>query len=372
MKKRQIIIVISGVAIFAASFLLSGLMTKEKAEKPDEVEMLTAVRSEQMQPKKLVRTIPITGRLIPKQSVMLYAEVGGKATFGSKPFKEGVRFNQGEVLLIINSDELQSSLAARRSNFQSLLASVIPDLKLDFSEAASEWENYLFQIDTDKRLPPLPAVEDKKLKLFLSGRGIFSDYYSLLEMETRLEKHTIKSPFIGSLTQVELDESSLVRVGQPLGRIISTGQYELEAGVSYTDVKYMQVGTEFEMEDVKTGEKYEGKVVRINDSVDPETQQVKVYAAVNDPEARSGIYLKGSIPAGEVESAISIPLEALVTENKVYFIEDSIASLKEVEVFYKDGEHALIGGIEKSVNVIIDAHNESLNGSKVAPVNLTE
>jgi len=372
MNKRKIIIVLAGVGILAASILLSGMLTKEGQEKPKEFEMLTPVQLKKMTPTTIVRTIPITGRLIPKQSVLLYAEVGGRAAFGSKPFKEGVSFNKGEILLSINSDELRSSLSAKRSNFQSLLASVIPDLKLDFVDAATEWEEYLFKIDTDQKLPPLPEVENKKLKLFLSGRKVFSEYYSVIEIETRFNKHTIRAPFRGSLTNVELDESSLVRTGQPLGTIISAGQYEIEAGVSYTEVDYMKVGTSFTMEDINTGKKYQAKVVRINDSVDPQTQQVKVYAAISDPEAKSGIYLQGKIPADEVENAISIPLEALVGENKVYFIKDSIATLQEVEVAYKNGEEAIVSGMKGSMDVVIDKHNEALNGSKVAPINLAE
>lgn len=372
MNKRQIIIILAGVGILAISILLSGSLTKEAKEKPKEFELLTAVKQKTLSPSVIVRTIPITGRLIPNQSVMLYAEVGGRAGFGSKPFKEGVSFNKGDVLLRINSDELQSNLSAKRSGFQSLLASVIPDLKLDFEKYAQEWEDYLFEIDTDKKLPPLPEVTDKKLKLFLSGRKVFSDYYTVSEMETRFEKHTIRAPFRGSLTSVELDESSLVRVGQPLGTIISSGQYEIEAGVSYTEIDYMKVGTTFTMTDINTGKEYEAQVVRVNDSVDPQTQQVKVYAAISDSEAKSGIYLQGKIPASEINDAIAIPLEALVGEDQVYFIQDSTATLTKVEVAYKNGEQAILSGISGSVNVVMDKHNEALNGSKVAPVNLAE
>ncbi len=372
MNKRQIFIILAGIGFLALCVVLSGALTKEREAKPEEFEMLTAVLQESKTPETLTRTIPITGRLIPKKSVMLYAEVGGRASFGAKEFKEGVRFNSGEVLVRINSDELESSLIAKRSNFQSLLASIIPDLKLDFEDSADRWEEYLFQITTDQKLPPLPEVNDKKLKLFLSGRKVFSDYYSVVEMETRYQKHTIRAPFKGSITNTELDEGSLVRVGQPLGTIISSGRYELEAGVSYTDISYLKVGTVFTMSDINTGKDYEAKVIRINDSVDPQTQQVKVYAAIDDPIAKSGIYLEGNIPAGEIENAISIPLEAIVEGNKLYFIKDSIAMLKEVEVAYKNGEAAFISGITNPVNVIIDKHNESLNGSKVAPINLGE
>lgn len=374
MNKRQIIISLAGVAflVCCVAWIRMGMFNAEKLGNINQYDVLTAVKSEKMTPETLVRTIKITGRLIPENTVMLYAEVGGRASFGKKDFKEGVVFNRGEVLVKINSDELESNLIAKRSNFQSLLASVIPDLKLDFEPYASEWEDYLFKIETDKKLPSLPEVSDNKLKLFLSGRRVFSDYYSVAEMETRLEKHTVTAPFDGSVTEANIDEGSLVRVGQPLGIIISRGRYEIEAGVSYTDARYLKVGTTFKMSDVNTDKEYEAKVVRINDSVDPQTQQVKIYAAIDDPEAKSGIYLEGKIPAGEIPHAIPIPLEALVGENRVYFIEDSVARLKEVEVAFKGGEKAIISGIMNPVEVVIDKHNESLNGSKVAPISLRE
>jgi len=372
MTKRQIIIVVAGFAILFGSFGLSGMMNKEKDEAPQEIEMLTAVQVQRLTPDTLLRTISLTGRLIPKQTVMLYAEVGGKASFSSKAFKEGVSFKKGETLLNINSDELKSSLISRRSNFQSLLASVIPDLKLDFKDAADEWEEYLFNLDTDSKLAPLPEVTDKKLKLFLSGRKVFSEYYGVSELETRFEKHTIRAPFSGSLTSTELDEGSLVRVNQPLGTFISSGSYETEAGVSYTEAEYLKVGTVFMMTDINTGKNYEARVARINSSVDPQTQQVKIYADVNDPSAISGIYLEGEVPTNEIPQAISIPLEALVGGDQAYFVKDSIAELRQVEVAFQDGERVILSGIKSTVEVVVDKHNESINGTKVAPVKLGE
>jgi len=372
MNKRQIIIILAGVGILAISIALSGMLTKERKQKPEKIALQTAVRSKRLSPQKVNREIPITGRLIPKQSVTLYAEVTGMAQFGSKAFKEGVFFKKGEVILAINSDELNSSLKARRSAFQSLLASVIPDLKLDFSDNATAWENYLYSIDIEKKLPPLPEIGDKKLKLFLSGRNIYAEFYSISELETRFDKHRIKAPFSGSLTGTELDEASLVRAGQPLGTFISAGHYELEAGVSYTDAEILQLGREFEMKDANTGNAYLAKVVRINDQVDPETQQVKIYANIDDPKARSGIYLEGMISSGEIENAIEIPISALVGENQIFTVEDSTARLKEVYVAFKNSEKAILTGIDGPLEVVIDKQNESLDGSKVAPVNTDE
>jgi multidrug efflux pump subunit AcrA (membrane-fusion protein) len=161
-------------------------------------------------------------------------------------------------------------------------------------------------------------------------------------------------------------------MGQPPGVFISAGHNEFEAGGSYTDAEILRLGRIFEMQDSNTGKQYKAKVVRINDQVDPATQQVKVYAGVDDPEARSGIYLEGRIPAGEIKNAVEIPISALVGENEIFTIVDSTAKLIEVEVAYKNSEKAIISGISESLEVVMDKHNESLDGSKVAPVNIEE
>jgi len=41
-------------------------------------------------------------------------------------------------------------------------------------------------------------------------------------------------------------------------------------------------------------------------------------------------------------------------------------------VAYKNGEEAIVSGMKGSMDVVIDKHNEALNGSKVAPINLAE
>jgi len=372
MTKRQVLIIAVGVVILAGSIGISRFLTKEKKVEEKKPENVTAVKTLEVNPGPVHREVTITGRLVPENSVMLYAEVGGKASRGKKPFKEGVRFNKGEVIVRINSEEIDSSVIASRSNFQSLLASVIPDLKLDFTEVANEWEDYLYKIEIEKPLPSLPDVDDKKLKLFLSGRQVFSNYYKIKEQETRLDKYIMKAPFTGSLVSANLDESTLVRVGQPLGEFISTGVYELEAGISYLDAEFLGVGTEFEMRDVNTGNIYRATVVRVNDRVDPSTQQVKVYARIQDSTAKSGIYLEGKIDAQEFENAVQIPVSSLINGKSVYVVEDSIANLRDVEVAYKNNEVAILSGLTGKSKIITGKHNESLNGLKVSEVNLAE
>ncbi len=366
MNKRKWILSGLGVLLLLLSFYLAANMDKEEAQRgtgPDEVAV--AVRAEEMHADTRARYLKITGRLIPQQRVKLFAEVGGVAEFGDKPFKPGTPFGKGDVLLRINADELRSNLAAARSELQSLLAGVVPDLSLDFPEQAQEWLDYLDALDVDKRLPALPEIDDRKLSLFLSGRGIFSNYYSIREAETRLEKHVLHAPFAGTLTAVEVDQGELVRVGQALGELISTGRYELEAGVAYRDVGSLSPGTFFALSDVNSGLEYEAKVLRINDAVDPLSQLVKVYAEVRDSRARSGIYLEGKVVAERYEDALRIPLSALVDERAIFVVHEDTARLMEVDILHKSAEYALVTAPNASQKVILDRHNPAFDGSAV-------
>jgi len=366
MNKRKVLISLAGAAILLLSFLASGLFKKEAPDRSSsKVDIATAVNAKEVTPGEVNRTVKITGRLLPENTVSLYAEVGGTAQFGNQPFKAGVRFNKGDVLLKINSDEIESGLAAARSSFQSRLAGIIPDLKLDFPDAAEDWEEYLYGMDIEKILPPLPDAGDRQVQLFLSGREIFTTYYNIKETETRLDKHIIRAPFAGTVTSTQIDASSLVRTGQPLGEFISTGLYELEAGVSYQDSDALRVGMKFEMSDVNTGKTYMADVVRINDAVDPLTQQVKIFASVKSPDAKSGIYLEGRIAAETFQNAISVPVEAIVDEQYVYMVRDSTAELQPVKILHKTSETAVIEGIGKPGRLITDKHNEAFAGTKV-------
>jgi multidrug efflux pump subunit AcrA (membrane-fusion protein) len=369
MNKRKFIITGAGVLILVLSFAISGRMKRADPPRPAGASMATAVNAIPVQPGAVMRKVPITGRLVPAQTVNIFAEVGGLATYGDKPFKPGTRFAKGEVMVRINSDEARTALYAARSAFQSALAGIVPDLKLDFADKAAEWESYLYQLRIEQNLPPLPETNDKKLNLFLSGRGIYTNYYSIREAETRYAKFTITAPFDGVLSTAQIDAASLVRTGQPLGEFISTGRFELEAGVSYTDAMAIKPGIAFEMNDVNTGREFNARVLRINEAVDPTTQQVRIYAEVTHPEARSGMYLEGAIGVQQYDNAVEIPVQALVESAKVYVVRDTAATLLPVQVQFKNSSIAIITGIDQPELLITDRHTEAFQGSKVDIVN---
>ena len=120
------------------------------------------------------------GKLQSSNRISIISEVQGiKKKHRNKNFKEGERFNRGETLIEINSDEFNSTVKQSRSELKNLIASVLPDIKIDYAENFNKWKNYFDNLSVEKPISKIPESASEKENLFLVGRGIESSYYKV-------------------------------------------------------------------------------------------------------------------------------------------------------------------------------------------------
>lgn len=370
MNKRKLIISGIGILILAAGIIgFKTLSEREQEAPPGNKNNGTVVKTSTIQNGNVQSKKNITGRLMAHEMVELYAEVGGNAFFGSKPFKTGTSFKKGQILLRIDDSEFESALISSKSQFLATLAQVMPDIKIDYEENFDEWQAYLNKFDIKKPIPDLPKVSESKLKLFLSGRGIYTSYYKLKESETRLSKFIIRAPFNGTLTEAFINEGTLVRVGQQLGEFMQTGTYDLEASVNHSTLKYLKTGMQLEFRESSSQEKYKGELSRINDKVDPNTQLVKIYFLLKNKNLRSGMYLNSDISITSYENAVRIPLSSLVEDSFVFLLKNGTANKQEITVLERGTEFVIAKGIPNNSKLIIDNKSSAFEGSDVLEMN---
>lgn len=378
MKKRQIfiiagILVLAG-GIFAAVQLASGGKKQKKQGQADTGGKAAAGKDSVIaQPVNAIAVenspvqtyVNLTGRLYPQDKIDIYAEVTGVLQGGGKPFKEGVYYRRGEILLNINSEEARQNLIAQKSGFLNTLSQVVPDLKLDYPEIFPRFKNYLLNLDMEKSLPPLPEVETAQQKLFLTGRQVYSQYYNIKQVETRLNKYQVRAPFAGVITEASINNGTLVRQGQKAGEFVNTGVYEMWAAVSLSEIGFLSVGDQVSLSPTNSSENYTGRIVRINEKVNQETQTVKVFIRVTGSGLRTGMYMDGKARARTFEGAVEVPSRALVDQNKVFIMEDSTARLQQVEVLKFSEDTAVVRGLRNGALVINESRNAAFEGSKV-------
>ncbi|MEQ8520714.1 MAG: hypothetical protein RIC15_01030, partial [Vicingaceae bacterium] len=224
MKKRQIIILGSLLTIITLIViaLSGGGKPAEKLEQ--QKKEVTYVRTEKVLNTNESYVIRSNGRVGSSRNVMLVAEVQGKLMPGQIALKPGTAFKQGQLICRINDTEMGLKLQARKSNYLTLIATAIPDIKIDYPASFRKWEAFFEGIEVTKDLPELPEISSVKEKTYVASRNILGEYYSIKADEEMLDKFNIVAPFDGSLVDVISEFGSVVNPGSQIARIIQTGK----------------------------------------------------------------------------------------------------------------------------------------------------
>lgn len=367
-KKRQILI-IAGLIIIVVAFVLAALFFNMEGKTETQQRMVEArpvVSVFRANPREITSYIGITGRVKPVKSVRLYSEVGGILQSSDKPFKTGVTFSKGELMAKIEDEEAFQNLKAQRSSFLSLLTNLVPGISIDYPEHYETWKKYLEDFQLNEPMAPLPEVNNEQFRLYLTGKNLYTQYNNIKRQETRFSKYNIYAPFDGTLTETRIEEGSLVRVGQNLGEFMQTGNLELEAGITGEDFHHVQLGKPVVLSEIDSEKSYQAKVTRVNEKVDPQTQTIKLFLAIQDDKnIRPGDYLKGQLEATTFEKAEKINNNLLVQNYHLFIVEDSTATLHSVEILNMSKDSAIVTGLEKGMIVVNEAKSPSFEGAKV-------
>ncbi|MEL7145320.1 MAG: HlyD family efflux transporter periplasmic adaptor subunit, partial [Bacteroidota bacterium] len=310
--------------------------------------------------------LPITGRVIPKYTTQLVAEVQGRILSSEKSFKAGTTFRKGEVLLQLDSREFALNLESQKSAFLNILTGLMPDLKSDYPENYQNWLNYVNNYKTGKPLPPLPQTASKPEKYFVTSRQVYTTYYNIKAQEDRLSKFTLVAPFSGSLSSTTIDTGGLVSPGQPLGTFISDGNYELETAVSIELGSTLKIGQQIEFESRALGQTFTATVSRINNIVDPTTQNIPVFLRIRDSRLRSGMYLEGKVVSTSFQNAINIPSSTVNRDNTVHILNNGIISKAPVEIVGQTEDEVIVRGLEDEVKLVLTTFDYPIAGLKIA------
>ena len=138
MKTRQYIII---GALIILMLVLSGVISnviksskKESPKTPIE-NIKRVVRTQKIEYGEIKTFVRETGRIISQQTVDVITEVQGILLKGDVPLKKGQKFIKGDLLFSVFDEDASYLLQSRKSRFLNSLASMLPDLKVDYPES---------------------------------------------------------------------------------------------------------------------------------------------------------------------------------------------------------------------------------------------
>ena len=372
MTLRQSIIV--AVLVLIAMVLIGGFFASQK-EKNKPLGLKTPpkfVQTAEVSYSLISTDITTFGRVESSQPIELIAEVSGRILPGRVPLKESQDFRKGSLLFRIDDAETRLDLKSQKSNFLRDLATILPDLKIDFPETYPKWNTYFQSIDIDKALPQLPEYQSEKEKTFLATKNIFSTYFSIKRAETNLSKHLVYAPFNGSFTEVAFEPGAYVNPGNRIARIVRTGKLELKVPIETTDIKWIKVGNKVNVSTEDGLMSWEGRIKRIGEIVNQMTQSIDVIIDIipNENTVYDGLYLMAEIPGIEIPDAYELDRGAFYNGSQVYVVEqDSLLKVKEVTVHRLNSKTVVFSGLDPGAQLVteplVNAYNNMLVTTKL-------
>jgi HlyD family secretion protein len=174
-----------------------------------------AVRVEQAKIGQITRTVAAPGQIEPKTSVKISAQVSARIL--ALPFRENEQVRKGDVVVRLDSRDLEALLQAARANLKGEIA------RLEGSQAGLAKA----QADRDRarRLGasgdvPASALEQAESEFLRAQSSLRAAEFSvqaaqaqIIRAEKDLENTTIVSPIDGTITRLDAEVGELVVVG---------------------------------------------------------------------------------------------------------------------------------------------------------------
>jgi multidrug efflux pump subunit AcrA (membrane-fusion protein) len=309
---------------------------------------------------RLSRSAPpveLRGRLEAAERIILFPQVQARLLPEAVLFEEGKRYRKGELMFRLDDEQARLQLYASRSGFQRLLASLMPDIRLDYPDALPAVEAWTDRISAEAALPDIPDFENAQLRRFLSAKGVFEQFYAIRSAEARLTHFEIRAPFDGIVAEALVEPGQLVSPQTRLGTLIKPGEFTLTAALSPHRAAGLEPGMEVEMQDQRGNAAGTARLMRINPRVNAATQQVELYFSLSGESLREGQLLTGHfVPEAENGGGLAeIPRSALLRNSQVYLLEGDRIRQLAVEVVNLGYDTVWVRGLEEGDQLLREA-----------------
>ena len=384
MKIRQVLILIVSALILISFAIISSISydmgvdygeenaetirLEKKTDSVDHEKTIKLVSVTKVNNSNISNEIVVSGRVISENNISISSEVSGKI-IGNYSIKKGTQFKKGSILFKVKSTEMKLLLDSRKSKLMNSISAHLADIKLDFPEEYTKWDQFFNSINLQDNLSAFPETNSSKEKNFITSRGILSDYLLVKSDEEKLRKYTIRAPFDGIILNAHTDIGSNINMGSPVIDIIRKGEMEIELSVNTSENKFISVGNTVEL---NNGTKiYTATVIRKGNFVNNNTQNISVFAKINSENQQlyNGMYLEGTIITNESNNVCKIERRSLFSDNKVYIVnQENKLEVKEINIISYQGNFMIIDNLQNNTLVVNEPLINEKEGTTVNPI----
>ncbi|MBS0009761.1 MAG: HlyD family efflux transporter periplasmic adaptor subunit [Bacteroidales bacterium] len=359
MKKidRRIIIVSAFIFIVGLAFGIMKFLIAQKEEPPARRDNDTRryVQTTRVTYGTVESSVQAMGRLRSLSSVDIVAEASGKIIAGDISLKKGATFSKGDLLFTIYKDEAELDLQGKKSRFMHTLANLLPDIRIDYPDYEKSFTDFFNAVNIYDDLPPMPEINNEKLKVFMASRNVLDEYYGIRRDELRLKRHSIYAPFNGTYSDVYLEAGAYTNTGGRLAHAIQTDVLELEVPVKRSDAVWINNGDDVLVMRPVDRTEFRGEVIRKGSFIDDATQSQAIFIRLTSDKKRpllNGEYLVATFPGYNIEETMEIPRNAVFNTDQVFVVNNDRLEKRTIDIVKLNEKTLVFRGLEEG-NVLV-------------------
>ena len=369
----------SVVGIVILGFLIMSVLgSTEKESKKREFEPeARLVETQLVNFGNIVLEIEGNGVVESQRTLNIVSEATGPVLFAKNDLKDGTFVKEGELILEVDSREVENNLFTYRSEFMNSIALVLPEIKIEDDDDYTKWYTYFQSLDILKTIPELPETMDQQEKIKLSGRGIFSSYFKVKNQEILLSKYKITAPFTGYIKSNGIIVGSFVSRGQQLYTLSDARNVEIAVPLLVEEVNLISFSSPPVVKiypDKHEEEIIYGKIFRKETLLNRNSQTLNVYVTFQNSKLNSyflpGNYVRVRIEGQQLKDVAEIPRYVVDNESNIYTMEKGKLARRKIELIAIQGDVAIIKKtVPDELKIVTTILQKPLIGMDIESVN---
>ena len=367
------------IIIITIGVLICSLLIKCSPEvKPEEVtRIIPMVDSTTLEKTSINIIIDSQGTIIPRTESQLYPEIRGEVVYVSPKLDEGSSFNEGDILLRIDSRDYELDIKAAEASLDDAKTALsIAQAESNFEREQWELSNSGNASDLRLKIPQLKKAEST----------VEAAEANLEKLKRNLEKTAIRAPYDGLVRKKNVDRGTVIGPGYLIANIYAINYVEVKLPIPDEDLSFLDIpldGSQINKSNQplvmlkgSLGGKnieWEGRIVRMEAEFDPKSRMAILIARVSDPykykfPLRVGQFVEAEITGRNYNNLYIIDRELIKNKNQVVTINraDSTLKYEDINVLrYVDDTALINGGLPDEVSVCITNLDIMYNGMKI-------
>lgn len=304
-----------------------------------------------------------SGKIEAEKSANLSTRMMGYVTVVK--VKVGDRVSQGQLLVAINSTDLQAKKAQAEAGVLQAQAA--------YNNAQKDYER--FKTLYTQNSASQKELDDMTSRYEMAKAGLEGAKQMKNEVMAQFSYTNITAPFSGIITNKFVKEGDMANPGMPLVSVEAPGALQVTAMIPETEIDAVKADMEVTVEVKSIGKSLKGKVTEVSLSSKNTGGQflVKINLTETDDSMLPGMYANIQFPVAKTNNenaVVYVPEEAIIYKGQltgIYTVSESkTAILRWLRLGKTFGDSVeVLSGLSADEQYILKADSKLYNGAKL-------